>query len=240
MTIRLIRHRRLTRSASFILMVISVYFIGAGIAHAATQDDFFNDATLQDVHLSLNATDWQTLKERDDENTYYPADLTLEQRHRPKRRHPVARQGHEKRHQARTARRHQPVHFEPAVFGHEGRDPRQRVQRFNADPRDGHDEDVCADEPVSASRGAHPSLRQQRIRRRLHRRRVARSDVHLARVRPARGGDRERRLSVRIRTPERLQHGVPRPRPPGLCPHVPPANPRDRFARQCCSSPSRN
>ena len=56
--------------------MICVCFIGAGIAHAATQEDFFNDATLQDVHLSLNAADWQTLKERDDENTYYPADLT--------------------------------------------------------------------------------------------------------------------------------------------------------------------
>ncbi len=108
-------------------MVISVYFIGAGIAHAATQDDFFNDATLQDVHLSLNATDWQTLKERDDENTYYPADLTWSNvtvrnvgiRSRGK--------GTTKRHQAGTAGRHQPVHFEPPVSGHEGGDPRQRV-----------------------------------------------------------------------------------------------------------------
>src|SRR5205823_1108943 len=42
----------------------------------ASQDDFFNDAALQEIRLSINARDWQLLKEHDDVNTYYPADVT--------------------------------------------------------------------------------------------------------------------------------------------------------------------
>jgi hypothetical protein len=65
----------LTRGASLPLMTLCAYFLGPMPAHAAdTQDDFFNDATLQDIHLNLNARDWETLKANDDENTYYPAD----------------------------------------------------------------------------------------------------------------------------------------------------------------------
>jgi spore coat protein CotH len=77
MTIRSRVHRRLTRGASLLLMTLCVYFLGPMPAHAAdTQDDFFNEATLQDIHFNLNARDWETLKANDDENTYYPADLT--------------------------------------------------------------------------------------------------------------------------------------------------------------------
>ena len=57
-------------------MVAAVYCLSSGVARAATQDDFFNDTSLQDVHLAVNARDWQALKEHDDENTYYPADVT--------------------------------------------------------------------------------------------------------------------------------------------------------------------
>jgi CotH protein len=77
MTIRPALQQQLTRGASLLVMTICACFLSAGLARAAgTQDDFFNDTTLQDVHLNLNATDWQNLKEHDDENTYYPADLT--------------------------------------------------------------------------------------------------------------------------------------------------------------------
>src|SRR5262249_40258118 len=77
MTIRQALPQRRPSGWSLLVMGLLVYFLSSGIAHAAgTQDDFFNDATLQDVHLNLNALDWQSLKEHDDENTYYPADLT--------------------------------------------------------------------------------------------------------------------------------------------------------------------
>ena len=47
-----------------------------GVALAQTQDDFFNDASLQEVRIVMSSRDWQTLKARAAENTYYPADLT--------------------------------------------------------------------------------------------------------------------------------------------------------------------
>jgi hypothetical protein len=47
-----------------------------GVARAQVSDDFFNDATLQEVRLAVNSNDWQMLKDLADENTYYPADLT--------------------------------------------------------------------------------------------------------------------------------------------------------------------
>ena len=43
---------------------------------AQTQDDFFNDAVLQEVRLVMSSRDWETLKARAEDNTYYPADLT--------------------------------------------------------------------------------------------------------------------------------------------------------------------
>ena len=49
---------------------------GPATADVATQDDFFNDATLQEVRLVLSSRDWQTLKDNFGEDTYYPADLT--------------------------------------------------------------------------------------------------------------------------------------------------------------------
>ena len=47
-----------------------------GVALAQTQDDFFNGASLQEVRIVMSSRDWQTLKARAAENTYYPADLT--------------------------------------------------------------------------------------------------------------------------------------------------------------------
>jgi spore coat protein CotH len=50
--------------------------IGSAVAAVATPDEFFNDATLQEVRLAISSRDWQTLKENFTEDTYYPADLT--------------------------------------------------------------------------------------------------------------------------------------------------------------------
>jgi spore coat protein CotH len=56
--------------------VAVAFVLSAGSAAAATQNDFFNDATLQEVRLVLSSRDWQTLKDNFGEDTYYPADLT--------------------------------------------------------------------------------------------------------------------------------------------------------------------
>ena len=44
-------------------------------AHAQSQDDFFDDATLGDLQLTISQRDWDELRARADENTYYTADL---------------------------------------------------------------------------------------------------------------------------------------------------------------------
>lgn len=49
--------------------------VSAGGARAQTQDDFFNDNVLHEIRLIMNPTDWQTLKLKFDENTYYPAEF---------------------------------------------------------------------------------------------------------------------------------------------------------------------
>jgi len=56
--------------------VATAYCLSSGVARASTQEEFFNDTAIHEVHLAVNARDWQALKEHDDENTYYPADVT--------------------------------------------------------------------------------------------------------------------------------------------------------------------
>jgi len=56
-----------------VALVLSCASISAA---APTQDDFFNDAVLQEVRLVLSSRDWQTLKDNYTADTYYPADLT--------------------------------------------------------------------------------------------------------------------------------------------------------------------
>jgi spore coat protein CotH len=68
--------RRLAQPAALLVCLIVLWCLPAATVRASTQDDFFNDASIQDVRLNLNAKDWELLKEYDDENTYYPADLT--------------------------------------------------------------------------------------------------------------------------------------------------------------------
>jgi len=68
--------RRPIVRASVLLLGVLVCGAGANVAFAQTQDDFFNDAALQEVRLVMSSRDWQTLKERPTENTYFPADLS--------------------------------------------------------------------------------------------------------------------------------------------------------------------
>ena len=44
-------------------------------AHAQSLDDFFDDATLHDIQLTVSQRDWDDLRLHADEDTYYPADV---------------------------------------------------------------------------------------------------------------------------------------------------------------------
>lgn len=58
-------------------LLIFALWIGAPAAEAQTADDLFSSQNLQRVDLWLNSSDWSKLKNNFQENTYYPADLTL-------------------------------------------------------------------------------------------------------------------------------------------------------------------
>ena len=49
--------------------------VSAAGATAQTQDDFFNDNVLHEIRLVMNPTDWQTLKVKFLDNTYYPGEF---------------------------------------------------------------------------------------------------------------------------------------------------------------------
>jgi hypothetical protein len=71
----MIARRWIVRGSRLLLGVLALWCMGTN-AFAQTQDDLFNDAMLQDVRLVMSSRDWDTLKARASENTYYPADLT--------------------------------------------------------------------------------------------------------------------------------------------------------------------
>jgi hypothetical protein len=58
------------------LVACLLVILDAGVARAQTQDEFFNDGTVQDVRLIVSSRDWETLKATADQNTFYAADLT--------------------------------------------------------------------------------------------------------------------------------------------------------------------
>lgn len=70
------RRRWIGRGPGVLLGMLVMWSAGANLAFAQTQDDFFNDTGLQEVRIVMSGRDWQTLKARASENTYYPADLT--------------------------------------------------------------------------------------------------------------------------------------------------------------------
>jgi spore coat protein CotH len=49
--------------------------VGTNTATVAGPDAFFDDNVLQEIRLTMNARDWQTLKDNYLDNTYYPADF---------------------------------------------------------------------------------------------------------------------------------------------------------------------
>ena len=65
----------LTIRPACVLCAAIVLWAVATPVGAQTQDDFFDDSVLHDIRLTLSSRDWQTLKARALEDTYYPADL---------------------------------------------------------------------------------------------------------------------------------------------------------------------
>lgn len=48
---------------------------GSAFLDGQTQDDFFDDGRVHDIRLTISDRDWESLKARFEEDTYYPADL---------------------------------------------------------------------------------------------------------------------------------------------------------------------
>ena len=59
-----------------LLLTLGIGVAGSDRASAQTQDDLFNDDSLQEMRLTLSARDWAALKENYLDNTYYAANLT--------------------------------------------------------------------------------------------------------------------------------------------------------------------
>ncbi len=67
--------RTLMRAVRPCLIAAVLCAAASSIAVAQTQDDFFADASLQEVRLVVSARDWQTLRANPESNDYYRADL---------------------------------------------------------------------------------------------------------------------------------------------------------------------
>jgi spore coat protein CotH len=65
------------RIATLTIVTLAVVVAAAAPARAQTADQLFASQTLQRVDLFLHSADWSKLKSNFQENTYYPADLTL-------------------------------------------------------------------------------------------------------------------------------------------------------------------
>jgi spore coat protein CotH len=62
---------RLAIAVALTLLVLS----SASTGIAQSSNDVFNDAVLHDIHLRVNSRDWNTLRQRFDLDTYYPAEF---------------------------------------------------------------------------------------------------------------------------------------------------------------------
>ena len=58
-----------------VVVMVAFAAIDAPLLHAQSSDDLFDSRTLQEVRLSINSVDWQSLQENYLENTHYTADL---------------------------------------------------------------------------------------------------------------------------------------------------------------------
>lgn len=65
------------RIATLTSAALAVLWLGISPIRAQTADELFSSQTLQRVDLWLNSSDWSKLRNNFQENTYYPADLTL-------------------------------------------------------------------------------------------------------------------------------------------------------------------
>jgi len=65
------------RIATLAIVALATLWLGVGPVCAQSADELFASQTLQRIDLWLNSSDWSKLKNNFQENTYYPADLTL-------------------------------------------------------------------------------------------------------------------------------------------------------------------
>src|SRR5215471_5225178 len=65
---------KLMRRLIFPALLLFAFALPAGAALSA--DNLFDSTVLQEVRLTVNPTDWQTLKDNFRDDTYYHADLT--------------------------------------------------------------------------------------------------------------------------------------------------------------------
>jgi hypothetical protein len=66
---------RTSAQGSWLKAQVLCLLLAAVPAAALSQDDLFDDRVLHDVHLTVSARDWNALKARPEDNTYYTADL---------------------------------------------------------------------------------------------------------------------------------------------------------------------
>ena len=66
-----------TRFAILATAALGVLWLGVVPSRAQSADELFASQTLQRVDLYLHSADWSKLKSNFEENTYYPADVTL-------------------------------------------------------------------------------------------------------------------------------------------------------------------
>ncbi len=67
--------RKIAAFAVCLAALAALYPERVAAQRAWTTDDFFSTDSLQDIRLTLNSKDWQSLKEKYTENTPYPANL---------------------------------------------------------------------------------------------------------------------------------------------------------------------
>lgn len=65
------------RIATLTSAALAVLWLGVGPVRAQSADELFASQALQRVDLWLNSSDWSKLRANFQENTYYPADVTL-------------------------------------------------------------------------------------------------------------------------------------------------------------------
>ena len=175
-------------------LVCALLSAAAAPALAQTQDDLFNDSAVQDLQLTVSSRDWEALKAHADENTYYAADLRW--RGVTVRNVGIRSRGASTRNGVKPGLRVDMNRYvDQSFLGLRALVLDNALHRPVDAARGAGDEAVRARRAAGPARGARAAVRQQRVRRPLHRGRAHRSHVRGARLRRGRRQRRKRRLS---------------------------------------------